>query len=83
MRCPRSWKGGANTATHACKASATTKIRTCTQRAATCAPAPSAFRSATQRNSGFNTQFPHFCKRKIFACVLLNSLEIMIRANEP
>lgn len=77
-------RGGANTVTHACKASATTKIRTCTQRAATCAPAPSvAQRNATQRNAGFNPQFPHFCKRKIFACVLLNSLEIVIRANEP
>lgn len=32
--------------------------------------------------AGLKPQFPHFCKRKIFAYGLLNSFEIVIRAKE-
>lgn len=32
--------------------------------------------------AGFKPPFPHFCKRKIFACGLLNSREIVIRIKE-
>lgn len=73
MRCPRSWREGPNAMTHAGKTTATTEIRTYSRRSAT-----SALR-LPHLTAGFTSQFPHFCKRKIFACGLLNSLGIVMR----